>query len=267
VDRALTLAQAAEADARIAAGTATPLTGVPIAHKDIFVTKGWRTTAGSKMLANYVSPFDATVVEKVPGGRHGHAGQAQLRRIRHGLGNENSAFGAVKNPWDKPPCRAARRAARPPPWPRAWRRPPPAPTPAARSASRPLCGITGIKPTYGRVSRFGMIAFASSLDQGGPMAADRRRLRAAAERHGRLRRARFDQPDAGTGRRDEDFTRELGQPLTGLRIGVPKSTSAKAWPPTWKRPCAPRWRSMKSWAPPWSTSRCRIPSCRFPPTT
>jgi aspartyl-tRNA(Asn)/glutamyl-tRNA(Gln) amidotransferase subunit A len=169
VDRALTLAQAAEADARIAAGTATPLTGVPIAHKDCSSRK-----AGARPPARRCWP--TTPARSTPpwwknsGGRHGHAGQAQLRRIRHGLGNENSAFGAVQNPWDKTPCRAAPRAARPPPWPRAWRRPPPAPTPAARSASRPLCGITGIKPTYGRVSRFGMIAFASSLDQGGPMA-------------------------------------------------------------------------------------------------
>jgi len=101
VDRALTLAQAAEADARIAAGTATPLTGVPIAHKDLFVTKGWRTTAGSTMLANYASPFDATVVEKFQAAGMVTLGKVNCDEFAMGSGNENSAFGAVRNPWDK----------------------------------------------------------------------------------------------------------------------------------------------------------------------
>ena len=96
----LTLAQAADADARLAAGNAHALTGVPIAHKDIFVTRGWRSTAGSKMLADYVSPFDATVVEKLHGVGMVHLGKLNCDEFAMGSSNENSAFGAVKNPWD-----------------------------------------------------------------------------------------------------------------------------------------------------------------------
>jgi aspartyl-tRNA(Asn)/glutamyl-tRNA(Gln) amidotransferase subunit A len=171
VDRALSLAQAAEADARIAAGTAGPLTGVPIAHKDIFVTRDWRSTAGSKMLGNYVSPFDATVVEKFGAAGMVTLGKLNCDEFAMGSANENSAFGAVKNPWDKNAVpggssggSAAAVAAR--------LAPAVTGTDTGGSIRQPaaFCGITGIKPTYGRVSRFGMIAFASSLDQGGPMA-------------------------------------------------------------------------------------------------
>src|SRR5471032_3180758 len=220
VDRALTLAQAAEADARIAAGTATALTGVPIAHKDIFVTRDWRSTAGSKMLANYVSPFDATVVEKFRA-----AGMVKLNCDEFAMGsaNENSAFGPVKNPWDKNAVpggssggSAAAVAAR--------LAPAVTGTDTGGSIRQPaaFCGITGIKPTYGRVSRFGMIAFASSLDQGGPMAQ-------SAEDCALLLSAMagFDERDSTSltpeqGGIDEDFSRDLDQPLTGLRIGVPR---------------------------------------------
>ncbi|WP_312554163.1 amidase, partial [Massilia sp.] len=100
VDPELSLAQAAAADARLAEGTAGPLTGVPIAHKDIFVTRGWRTTAGSKMLANYVSPFDATVVEKFGAAGMVTLGKVNLDEFAMGSSNENSAFAPVKNPWD-----------------------------------------------------------------------------------------------------------------------------------------------------------------------
>jgi aspartyl-tRNA(Asn)/glutamyl-tRNA(Gln) amidotransferase subunit A len=173
VDRQRTLSQAAAADARLAAGTAGALTGIPLAHKDIFVTQGWRSTAGSKILGAYQSPFDATVVEKLGPGQAGMVclGKLNCDEFAMGSSNENSAFGAVKNPWD--PARvpggssggsAAAVAA--------------GLTPAATgtdtggSLRQPaaMCGITAIKPTYGRVSRYGMIAFASSLDQGGPMA-------------------------------------------------------------------------------------------------
>ena len=223
VDRALTLAQAEAADTRLAAGTATPLTGVPIAHKDLFVTKGWRTTAGSKMLADYVSPFDATVVEKCLAAGMVSLGKVNCDEFAMGSGNENSAFGAVKNPWDATAVpggssggSAAAVAARL--------------TPAATgtdtggSIRQPaaFCGITGIKPTYGRVSRFGMIAFASSLDQGGPMAQ-------TAEDCALLLNviAGFDERDSTSltpeqGGVAEDFTRQLEQPLSGLRIGVPR---------------------------------------------
>ena len=223
VDRALTLAQAADADARLAAGNAHPLTGVPIAHKDIFVTRDWRSTAGSKMLADYVSPFDATVVEKLHAAGMVHLGKLNCDEFAMGSSNENSAFGAVKNPWDKTAVpggssggSAAAVAAR--------LAPAVTGTDTGGSIRQPasFCGITGIKPTYGRVSRFGMIAFASSLDQGGPMArtAEDCALLLSAM-------AGFDERDSTSltpeqGGVHEDFTRNLNEPLTGLRIGVPK---------------------------------------------
>jgi aspartyl-tRNA(Asn)/glutamyl-tRNA(Gln) amidotransferase subunit A len=223
VDRALTLAQAAEADARLAAGTATPLTGVPIAHKDIFVTRGWRSTAGSRMLGNYVSPFDATVVEKFHAAGMVTLGKLNCDEFAMGSSNENSAFGAVKNPWDKlavPGGSSGGSAAAV----AAGLAPATTATDTGGSIRQPaaFCGVTGIKPTYGRVSRFGMIAFASSLDQGGPIArtAEDCALLLSAM-------AGFDPRDSTSltpeqGGVAEDFTRELGQPLTGLRIGVPR---------------------------------------------
>jgi len=222
VDRELSLGQAAAADARIAAGTAGPLTGVPIAHKDIFVTRGWRTTAGSKMLDGYVSPFDATIVERLGAAGMVTLGKVNLDEFAMGSANENSAYGAVKNPWDATAVpggssggSAAAIAARLAPAATA--------TDTGGSIRQPaaFCGVTGIKPTYGRVSRFGMIAFASSLDQGGPIAQ-------TAEDCALLLNEMigFDErdstsltPEQGNGR--EDFTRDLNQPLTGLRIGVP----------------------------------------------
>ena len=223
VDRALTLAQAAEADARIAAGTATPLTGVPIAHKDLFVTQGWRTTAGSKMLADYVSPFNATVVEKFLAAGMVSLGKVNCDEFAMGSGNENSAFGAVKNPWDHaavPGGSSGGSAAAV----AAGLTPAATGTDTGGSIRQPaaFCGITGIKPTYGRVSRFGMIAFASSLDQGGPMAR-------SAEDCALLLSvmAGFDERDSTSlteaqGGVTEDFSRLLDQPLSGLRIGVPR---------------------------------------------
>jgi aspartyl-tRNA(Asn)/glutamyl-tRNA(Gln) amidotransferase subunit A len=223
VDPALSLAQALDADKRIASGSAGPLTGVPIAHKDIFVTKGWRATAGSKMLGNYVSPFDATVVENFGAAGMVNLGKLNCDEFAMGSSNENSAFGAVKNPWDKlavPGGSSGGSAAAI----AAGLAPAATATDTGGSIRQPasFCGVTGIKPTYGRVSRFGMIAFASSLDQGGPIA---KTAEDCALLLGEM--VGFDPRDSTCltpeqGNVREDFTRELNQPLTGLRIGVPK---------------------------------------------
>ena len=197
VDESLTLKQAELADERLARNEATPLTGVPIAHKDIFVTKDWRSTAGSKILANYASPFNATVVQKFQDAGMVMLGKLNCDEFAMGSSNENSYFGPVMNPWDTKAVpggssggSAAAVAARLTPAATA--------TDTGGSIRQPaaFCGVTGIKPTYGRVSRFGMIAYASSLDQGGPI--------------------------ASVERKNEDYTRDLNKPLDGLRIGVPR---------------------------------------------
>lgn len=219
VDPELTLAQAARADQRIKRGDATVLTGIPIAHKDIFVTRDWRSTAGSKMLAEYVSPFDATVVERFKDAGMVTLGKLNCDEFAMGSSNENSWFGAVRNPWDHDAIpggssggSAAAIAARLTPAATA--------TDTGGSIRQPasLCGVTGIKPTYGSVSRFGMIAFASSLDQAGPMAR-------TAEDCAMLLNPMvgFDARDSTSLQRDpEDFTSDLNRPLKGLRVGVPK---------------------------------------------
>ena len=219
IDPALTLEQARAADDRIAKGEAGELTGLPIAHKDIFVTRGWRSTAGSKMLANYSSPFDATVVEQFHKAGMVTLGKLNCDEFAMGSSNENSFFGPVKNPWDKnavPGGSSGGSAAAV----AAGLTPAATGTDTGGSIRQPaaLCGITGIKPTYGRVSRFGMIAFASSLDQGGPMAA-------TAEDCAMLLSAMagFDARDSTSIERDaEDFSRHLNDGIKGLKIGVPR---------------------------------------------
>lgn len=219
VDEALTMEQAKQADQRIAKNDVTPLTGVPIAHKDIFVTRGWRSTAGSRMLENYVSPFDATVVEKFSAAGTVTLGKLNCDEFAMGSSNQNSYFGPVRNPWDTTAIpggssggSAAAVAARLTPAATA--------TDTGGSIRQPaaLCGVTGIKPTYGRVSRFGMIAFASSLDQGGPIAK-------TAQDCALLLNAMsgFDARDSTSiERATEDFGRDLNKSLAGLRIGVPR---------------------------------------------
>jgi aspartyl-tRNA(Asn)/glutamyl-tRNA(Gln) amidotransferase subunit A len=175
IDAACTLAEARDADARRQAGDTAPLLGVPVAHKDIFVTRGWRSTAGSKMLANYVSPFDATVVERLRAAGTVCVGKLNCDEFAMGSSNENSAFGPVQNPWGN-----AQIGARIPGGSSGGSAaavaagivPATTGTDTGGSLRQPaaMTGITAIKPTYGRVSRYGMIAFASSLDQGGPMA-------------------------------------------------------------------------------------------------
>lgn len=220
VDDEATLEQARAADALLAAGKAPALAGVPIAHKDIFVTREWPTTAGSRMLEGYRSPFESTVTRLL-----GEAGMVCLGKLScdefaMGSSNENCAYGPVKNPWDTTRVpggssggSAAAVAARL--------------TPAATgtdtggSIRQPssFCGVTGIKPTYGRASRYGMIAFASSLDQAGPIsrsAEDCALLLSAMCAPDPLRDSTsLDVPP-------EDFTRTLNGSIKGLRIGLPR---------------------------------------------
>jgi aspartyl-tRNA(Asn)/glutamyl-tRNA(Gln) amidotransferase subunit A len=215
----LTLAQAAAADKKLAAGDAGALTGIPIAHKDIFVTRGWRSTAGSRMLENYVSPFDASVVEAFQAAGMVTLGKLNCDEFAMGSSNENSYFGPARNPWDRgavPGGSSGGSAVAI----AAGLAPAATATDTGGSIRQPaaFCGVTGIKPTYGRVSRYGMIAFASSLDQGGPMAR-------TAEDCALLLNAMagFDPRDATSVERErEDYSRDLEQDLKGLRIGVPK---------------------------------------------
>ena len=228
VDAAQTLKQAQAADALLAQPDAPALAGLPIAHKDIFVTQHWRSTAGSKMLANYTSPFDATVVSRMAAAGMVTLGKLNCDEFAMGSANQNSYFGAVRNPWDKTAVpggssggSAAAVAAR--------LAPAATGTDTGGSIRQPaaFCGVTGIKPTYGRVSRFGMIAFASSLDQGGPMAQ-------TAEDCALLLNAMagFDERDSTSLPHPvEDFKRDLNTPLTGLKIGVPREFFAQGLAP------------------------------------
>ncbi len=218
-DRERSLALARQADAQRAAGTAGPLTGIPIAHKDIFCTRGWRTTCGSKMLANFVSPYDAAVIERCHAAGLVMLGKTNMDEFAMGSSNETSFFGAVKNPWDLAAVpggssggSAAAVAAR--------LAPAATGTDTGGSIRQPaaLCGLSGLKPTYGVVSRYGMIAFASSLDQGGPMAKSAQDCALLLNVM-----AGFDARDSTSlDRPAEDYARALEQPLAGLRIGLPK---------------------------------------------
>lgn len=236
IDPDLTLAQAQAADAALAAGNAGPLAGIPIAHKDAFVTRGWRTTAGSRMLEGYISPFDATVVQRLAEAGAVSLGKLNCDEFAMGSGNENSAYGPVRNPWDtdavpggssggSAAAVAARLVAAA------------TGTDTGGSVRQPaaFCGVSGIKPTYGTVSRYGIVAFGSSLDQAGPLAPSSRDLLELLDvisgfdpldatsleqcdgvpnRPGRVRAA-FDAAQRG-------FDAAGSQPLAGLRIGVPR---------------------------------------------
>ena len=220
VDAEATLAQARAADAAIAQGQAGPLAGVPIAHKDIFVTRDFPTTAGSKMLEGYRSPFDATTVSRLADAGAVTLGKLNCDEFAMGSSNENSAYGAVQNPWDASRIpggssggSAAAVAAR--------LAPAATGTDTGGSIRQPasFCGITGIKPTYGRASRYGMVAFASSLDQAGPMA---RSAEDCALLLSSLCGPDLDRDSTSLDMPAEDYSRSLNDSLDGLRIGVPK---------------------------------------------
>lgn len=219
VDHDGALAAAAAADAARAAGQAGALTGVPFAHKDVFVTEGLLTTCGSKMLGNFVGPYDAHVVSQCRQAGLVLLGKTNMDEFAMGSSNENSAFGAVKNPWDVkaiPGGSSGGSAAAV----AAGLVPAATGTDTGGSIRQPAshCGITGIKPTYGTVSRYGMVAYASSLDQGGPMAR-------TAEDCALLLNvmAGFDARDSTClDRAKEDYTRSLNHPVAGLTIGLPK---------------------------------------------
>ncbi len=219
-DHTVSLAQARAADARIAAGEHAPLLGVPIAHKDIFVTADFATTAGSKMLKDYRSPFNSTIVNKIMDCGAITLGKLNCDEFAMGSSNENSAYCKVLNPWDTTRipggssggsaaavaaglCAAATG------------------TDTGGSIRQPaaFCGITGIKPTYGRASRYGMVAFASSLDQAGPMAR-------SAEDCALLLTAMcgpdLDRDSTSLDVPAEDYSRSLNDSIAGLRIGIPK---------------------------------------------
>jgi aspartyl-tRNA(Asn)/glutamyl-tRNA(Gln) amidotransferase subunit A len=213
------LEQARAADAAIAQGSAGALTGVPIAQKDIFCTKGVKTSCGSKMLDNFIAPYDATVVERFNQAGTVMLGKLNMDEFAMGSSNETSYFGPVKNPWDTDTVpggssggSAASVAARLVPGATG--------TDTGGSIRQPasFCGITGLKPTYGLVSRWGMIAFASSLDQGGPMA------RTAEDCALMLQvMAGFDDKDStSVDRPVPDYSASLDDGLEGLRIGLPK---------------------------------------------
>ena len=213
------LKKARRADKKRASGDYNPLTGIPIAQKDIFCTNGIKTTCGSKMLDNFVAPYDATLIKKMNDAGFIMLGKTNMDEFAMGSSNETSFYGPVKNPWDD--CRvpggssggsASAVAARL--------------TPAATgtdtggSIRQPssFCGITGLKPTYGRVSRYGMVAFASSLDQGGPMTQ-------TAEDAALIMNiiAGFDEHDStSTEKPTDNYTEKLNNSIKGLKIGLPK---------------------------------------------
>src|SRR5216117_2267454 len=219
VEAEKSLAQARAADERIAKGATQPLTGIPVAHKDIFVTRSWLTTCGSRILSNFVSPYDAHVIERFNGAGAVILGKTNMDEFAMGSSSETSFYGPVKNPWGQAYVpggssggSAAAVAAR--------MAPAATGTDTGGSIRQPaaLSGICGLKPTYGVVSRYGMVAFASSLDQGGPLA------KSAADLAAMMNvMAGFDARDSTSLERPrEDYGRSLNRDLRSLRIGLPR---------------------------------------------
>ena len=220
----IALQQAKAADEALGKGTAGLLGGVPLAHKDLFCTDGVRTSCGSRMLDNFIAPYDAGVVERIRDAGGVMLGKTNMDEFAMGSSNENSWYGSVANPWNTehvPGGSSGGSAAAV----AAGLAPAATGTDTGGSIRQPaaLCGITGIKPTYGRVSRYGMIAFASSLDQGGPLA------RSAADCALLLQAmAGFDQRDSTSSENaTDDYSANLEQGIEGLRIGLPKEYFAE----------------------------------------
>ena len=214
-----TLQQAKQADARIASGDATRLTGIPIAHKDLFVTKEWATTAASKMLDGYMSPFNATVVENLNRAGMVCLGKLNCDEFAMGGGNENSAYGKVLNPWNKN-CVPGGSSGGSSSAVAASLAPVTTGTDTGGSIREPavFTGVTGLKPTYGLVSRYGLVAFASSLDQVGPITKD---VTDCATLLNII--AGHDEKDSTSYNREKvDYTLALKKDIKGLKIGVPK---------------------------------------------
>jgi aspartyl-tRNA(Asn)/glutamyl-tRNA(Gln) amidotransferase subunit A len=228
ITRETALAQAAAADRELASGRAGPLAGIPLIHKDLFCTEGVRTSCGSRMLDNFIAPYDATVVAKLRSAGMVMLGKSNMDEFAMGSSNETSFYGPVRNPWDPALVpggssggSAAAVAARLAPAATA--------TDTGGSIRQPaaLCGVTGIKPTYGRVSRYGMIAFASSLDQGGI-------ITASAEDAALVLRAMagFDPRDStSVDRAVPDYVAALGRPVAGLKVGLLKEFFDKGLDP------------------------------------
>jgi aspartyl-tRNA(Asn)/glutamyl-tRNA(Gln) amidotransferase subunit A len=224
IDREKSLAQARTADARLAKGEGAPLTGIPVAHKDLWCAKGWRTTAGSKILSNFVAPYDAHVIEQFDRAGAVLLGKANMDEFAMGSSNENSAYGPVKNPWDLAAVpggssggSAAAVAAR--------LAPAATGTDTGGSIRQPasFTGVSGLRPTYGRVSRYGMVAFASSLDQGGCLAKSAEDLAMALEVM-----ASYDARDSTCLDHPKgDYAGGLAKGVKGLRIGMPREYFAK----------------------------------------
>jgi len=219
VDESKSLAMAEKADQLIQSGKKSILTGIPIAQKDIFCADGWKTTCGSKMLDNFISPYDSTVIQKFNNTGAVNLGKTNMDEFAMGSSNETSYFGPVKNPWNlncvpggSSGGSAAAVAAR--------LAPAATGTDTGGSIRQPasLCGFTGLKPTYGLVSRYGMIAFASSLDQAGPMAISAEDCALMLDVM-----TGHDQKDSTSlNRKKENYSNSLDNEIEGLRIGIPK---------------------------------------------